>query len=594
MSNDQKDGWAQLLMTTFPGHPARHLQAFVPENGELKKVREIASRANYGNYQRHLAAESLAGPGAVGVMPGIRSGSTWRTPWAVMDFDSTGPTELAEFFSVLSGHGLEFTFSTGSTGRGCHVWFLLDQAVTLTQAHKALAFLKRVVGLLGFGQIDLRPDGSSENGAGIMLPYRGAIIDGFGANPLWSPVTGAQINLEEVPGLPRQEAKAFVKLGTLRSPERFLAGTLPTERPRLTSRLETVLLDPSFRWNAELDRLSPLWEEGRRHHLTVAVTAYGVSLKVDPDTIREDVLALVESCNDEEAQSREQAIELGLARSDTGKTLSADHFYELAEVESPRSAELTEVRSLLEGGRDDLMARSWPSKSGKTDRSLYKTMLLMALEHGYLHPDGVELSVAWSQLSHEANIGSSDTLGNSLARLEDAGLIGRANYSSEGKSGSFVLLVTKRSILLRGGIGADYFGLSPALRNGSGSLGKTREQVLDLLIWYGPQTREELAAQMQTRWNDLNKSLARLLSSGVVREAGSGKSALLELVENWLALLEHLQNSDGSEQRREGQKGLAQEKTKRFRLRIVNRQQANQTPTASESSATSSPNSSAT
>ncbi|AZI43428.1 hypothetical protein EHF33_12290 [Deinococcus psychrotolerans] len=596
MSEKQHGELTQLMMKLFPATSQRHLRAYEPEAGQRKNVLEIKRRAGSNDYAQHLDPSSWDVVGSLGLMPGILSGTIWRTPWAVMDFDEATPTDLADFFSVLTQHGLVFTVSHGTTGRGAHVWFFLDEAVTLKQAYKTLAFLKRAAKKQGHIDIHLRPVAASGKGVGIMLPYRGAAQDGLGANPLYSPLTGAQLDLWELAAAPLQSAKAFVKLGNLKSVEKFLARVRPKERPKLTSRLPSVLDDPSLRWNFELKRLNSLWQEGRRHYLTVAVTAYGVDLGIDPDTIRDDVMDLVESCNDEQAADREQAIEAGLKRQEAGEMLNAAHFYEEADVELPRAAELAEVRELLDVGVYDLMSQPWPGKAGKTDRSLYKALLYLAWEYGILHPEGVELSVAWSQLNDEANVASSNTLGNSLGRLEAAGLLSRAKCSFEGKSGSFVLLVTKRSILLRGGQDRECFGLSPALRNGGGALGKTREQIVDLLIWCGlPQTREDLASSMATRWQDLNEPLSTLVSDQIVHERGSGRGAFMDLVDNWRDLLERRQRSDGSTGRREGQREEATEKSRRYRKHIIAQQVANSQPlTANDDSPTSSPSSSAT
>ncbi|AWN22129.1 hypothetical protein DKM44_01810 [Deinococcus irradiatisoli] len=595
MTDEQHGELAQLMMDLFPAGTERYLRLYPTPPEQLKDMREIKRRARVEDYERHLDVRSFAGPGGLGLIPGIQSGTTWRTPWAVMDFDASTPPALANFFSVLIEHSLQFTFSYGTTGRGAHVWFFLDQAVTLKQAHRALAFLRQVAELQGYERPEVRPSGLSESGMGILLPYRGAADDGLGANPLWSPIDGVQIGLRELAEVPKQKASSFVKLGALKSPQRFAAGLVPKERPRLTSRMPSVLDDPTFRWQAELTRLKALWKQGRRHHLTVAVTAYGVSLGLDHDTIRNDVMDLIQHTQDEEVQGREKVIERGLGRSAEGKALNDAEFYGFAGVDTARTAELTEARLRLEVGLDILMTQPWPGKSGKTDRSLYKTLLLAAWEYGYPHPSGVELSMAWSELGDSANIASTDTLNKSLVRLEKAGLVSRGRYSVEGNSGTFVLLVTKRSILLRGPDAGESFGLSPALRNGGGALGKTREQILDLLVWHGPQSREELASSMATRWQDLKMPLSSLLYTGLIHEVGTGRTGFLSVAENWRSLLDERQRSDGSEWRQEGQRALAQKKTAGFRKRLIALQLAKSQPTAAtDSSLTESPSSSDT
>ena len=464
--NEEHFGLAQVLMTVFPGHPEQHI-AWIPggEPGE-KNTTMRHRRAGLAEFSRHLHPDSRSGVGAVGIVQGIKTKRVWRTPWAVLDFDQQKPAELEEYFNLLSSRGLNFLFNTGTRGRGTHIFFLLDTAVTLHQAHKVLTLLKDVAKKLGAGLMDLRPE-SGRPSSGLYLPYRGAGDDGYGANPLVDSATGVVIPLAQLPDHPRQPVAAFTALTRLRSAESFIAGPARNYRPERLPHLESVIPVSRDRWAAELERLADFWTEGQRHHLTLAATAYGWHQGVPPGQIVTDLLTLAEDHNDEECKVRRTIIQGSLKKAAEGEPMAYHQFYEAADVPSPEGGTTAAVREQVEEMLATLMADPWKGKGGKTDRSLLKALLSLAWKYGYEHDDGVEVSAAWSTLEQEGSIGSSSTMSLSLSRLERRGWTRRGASSQEGKSGSFILLVEERSTLFRGGQTAEeYFALSPSLRYG--------------------------------------------------------------------------------------------------------------------------------
>lgn len=512
-----------ILQALFPGDPDQHIVWTHTAPDGRKEIRERPGPARLSGYERHLHPDTSSGPGALGVMPGV----PWRgrrfTSWAMLDLDTFTPEALLALRAALDAQELPYLLTNGTTGRGAHLWFLLNEPITVMAAWRSVRFLGDVARHVGVTGLDLRPSQGSGRGSGILLPYRGAAPDGLGVNPLVLP-TGESVPLEDVPDLPRAEAVKFAALGRRRDVPRFLGGVVSRPHPPRRSRLPRLpsILGPDGapgRWAAELERVSGLWTEGRRHHLTLAVSAYGLALGIEGEQIRDDLMGVIGAAGDPEQAQRRAIIERTLERAVQGEPLAYLRFYEAAGVETPGGT-IDAVRDRIADLLGDLMAQPWRGKAGKTDRSLWKTLLRLAWRHGELNPGGVELSVGWTQLVQEADIGSEDTLSQGLARLEDRELLRRGRQGSGAKSGSFILLWTNRRTQPTGGkiTPEEFFGFTPTLRGGRGQLGKRAEQILDLIHWHGPQTRRALARQLHTRPADLRDLLDQLIDDRLLDE----------------------------------------------------------------------------
>lgn len=556
-----------VLHTLFPGDPDQHIVWTHNAPDGHKEIRERIGVAPASAYERHLCPETADGPGALGVMPGI----PWRgrrvTSWAMLDFDAYTTETLATFQAALDPYELPYLLTTGTTGRGAHIWFLLSEPVTLKTAWRTVRFLGEVARHIGVTSLDLRPSQGDRRGSGILLPYRGAALDGLGVNPLVLP-TGEPVPLDNALGLPCVEARRFAALGKRSDVSRFLSPA--ASRPRSPRRLRLPPL-PSVlgpdgaaeRWATELERVSGLWTEGRRHHLTLAVSAYGLALGIVGEQVRDDVMTVVTAASDTEHQQRLKLIERTRRRAEQGEGLAYLAFYTAAGVEAPGGT-TEEVRERIGALLTDLMEQPWPGKAGKTARSLWKTFLRLAWRHGVLHSDGVELSVGWSQLLRDANVGSEDTLSQGLARLEDRQLLRRGRQSKGVNSGSFILLWTNRSTQARGGevTPEEFFGFTTTLRNGRGKLGKRAEQVLDLILWHGPQTRRALARHLHTRPVDLFHLLDGLIDDRLLDE--HARDGHLHLADHLDQHLGARQARDGTDTARDRQRILIQDKRQRY------------------------------
>ncbi|WP_291432214.1 hypothetical protein [Deinococcus sp.] len=563
-----------VLRTLFPGHPDQHLCWTHSNPDGSKEIRYRRRGAKNDDYERHLHPDTVPGPGALGVMPGVSRRGRLVTSWAMLDLDTFTPEALAALRGALDSHELPYLLTTGTTGRGAHLWFLLSEPITLRAAWRAVDFLGRAARHVGVTGLDLRPSQEEGTGSGVLLPYRGADRDGLGVNPLYLP-TGEPVSLDDTPDLPRVDAGVFTALGRRRDVSRFLGGEGPRPRPPRRPRLPPLpsVLGPDGvpeRWAAELERVRDLWTEGRRHHLTLAVSAYGLALGLPGEQVQADLMAVIVAAGDPEHQERLTIIERTLERAAQGESLAYRAFYAAAGLDAPGGT-TDAVRERIAVWLDALMTQPWPGKGGKTDRSLWKTLLGLSWRYGVLHPDGVELSVAWTQLLREADIGSEDTLSQGLARLEALGLLQRGRHGEGTKSGSFILLWANRSTLTTGGkiTPEEFFGFTTPLRNGRGRLGKRAEQILDLIHWHGPQDRRALARHLRTRPADLHDLLDQMIDDHLLEE--HARDGPLHLAEQLAQHLEARQHRDGTNVARDRQRALIQDRRERYRARYARR-----------------------
>lgn len=565
---------AQVLKNLFPSHPGGHIlwMPGEPKSPGKKNTRARTGMPSQAAYARHLSVSSCLGPGALGTTPGFPSpaGRTSLTTWAVLDFDDQTPSEVRPFFEALSRQGLTFLFNGGTTGRGTHVWFLLDAPLPLGRAYHSLAFLQRVARYMGAGDMDLRPAAptlsASGKGDAIFLPYRGAGQDSFGVNPLTDSTTGEEVRLSELPGRPRQSAQAFRQLGFRQSVNRFLNGQPSPPPVERLPRLPSVLHTREDLWQDELERLGGYWRPGRRHHLLTGAVAFGLKCGIPPEQVRQDLLTLMEDERDEELEDRRATIDSNLANAAAGELLAYKKFYGKAGIDAPTLSATPQVQDLVEDLLHRLMSQPWPGKSGKSTRSLLKALLAVAWQHGQRHPEGVEVSVSWAELLERASIGSAATLRRSFIRLEQEGWLRRGAKGREHQSGSLVLTVNNGRNLSRGGEGKgkEYFCSSQAFRYGRGRLGKSAEQMLDLLLYFGPQSFDDLAYRMKARPSDLMRYQSELAAAGVI----SYETRRLVVQPNFAEALEKRQQEDGSQAAAVRQQALHQAKRQKYRGRL--------------------------
>jgi DNA-binding MarR family transcriptional regulator len=179
-----------------------------------------------------------------------------------------------------------------------------------------------------------------------------------------------------------------------------------------------------------------------------------------------------------------------------------------------------------------LDARSWKGIAGKTDRAIYRTLLLLARSYGRLLRHGVKVYVSERKLAELAGV-SSRTVWKGKRRLIEAGLLARSSEGSGTKAGALVLRTPSNvhSQVRHSPTG----GESPdsallvrellRLRWGPKKLGKSAPELLEHLAFYGSAGIAELSGAVNTRRDNVRRVLKRLEGRNLV-ECYSGTYTL--------------------------------------------------------------------
>ena len=191
---DNRD-YPSILQGLFPGHPARRLlctDVYLDEFGRnKKKVVTIKRGARPEDYSRHLDPESYAGEGALGIIPTYSKSAGEKTRWLVrflaLDFDSVSMAMIMDLVAVLEQYRVYAYLDEGTTGRGVHFYVIPSFPLSQSEAHKVLITIANLSKQMKLSYPEFMPSSSSGREKGILLPYRGAAKDGFGANPLMDP-----------------------------------------------------------------------------------------------------------------------------------------------------------------------------------------------------------------------------------------------------------------------------------------------------------------------------------------------------------------------------------------------------------------------
>lgn len=115
-------------------------------------------------------------------------------------------------------------------------------------------------------------------------------------------------------------------------------------------------------------------------------------------------------------------------------------------------------------------------------------------------------------------------------------------------------------------------------------LGKNAEHVIDLLMWFGPLTRKELAAHMDTRPTDQRRLLGELQVEGILEMNDDCQASKLRVSDDLDHFLKAHQERDGSRRAAEMQAACHRDKTQRFKKVLASRRnRLDQTATTSDS-----------
>ena len=115
-------------------------------------------------------------------------------------------------------------------------------------------------------------------------------------------------------------------------------------------------------------------------------------------------------------------------------------------------------------------------------------------------------------------------------------------------------------------------------------LGKSAEHVIDLLMWFGPLTRKELAAHMDARPTDQRRLIDELQAEGILEMDDDCQAGKLRVSDDLDYFLEDRQQRDGSKVAASNQAKLHKDKTEQFRKMLESRlNRSDQTATTSDS-----------
>lgn len=179
-------------MAHFPSHPLAHihLKQLAGENKHCPVARRAATKDEYA---AHLAPKAYDGVGALGVYPSVKGepllkgGHRWHSSFIALDFDKHKPLELSGLTDELLERDALPRVSCGTSGRGAHLYLLLNESISTIKAYE---IAQNIAGLAKKHKLAVPesfPSHPFKRGNAILLPYRGALHDGYGFNPLLDP-----------------------------------------------------------------------------------------------------------------------------------------------------------------------------------------------------------------------------------------------------------------------------------------------------------------------------------------------------------------------------------------------------------------------
>lgn len=534
-ANGQVLTLTSALQALFPPHPLA-FNRLTKLEGVTKTAPLVRKAATVADYAAHLAPEAFGGVGALGMFPGValqggEGRDRWYATFLAGDFDGHLPDDLAPLVNTLEGFGLPVYLTCGTSGRGGHLYAFVEGLLPQWRAHEALKGLQRIAEDAGLGTPEIRPSCRAGRGSPIFLPYRGALKDGFGFNPLLDPgrdllPVGLEHAVGEVRRVPAEALEAFgLELAKRNPPPKRVARTrVPTDSAELKSKdALTALRD-------EIARVKEHFREPHRQNLVMALAAYGArGLKLGAATVREEVAAFVRANDPDDLPRRLSALEFTL------KKYAADPvsvawvpYYRSAGLNPPGKLGVSEiVLSRLEVVVRRLLDEEWKGLAGASDRSVFVALILLAAEHGTPHRSGVAVSVSVRDLALQSGVGDK-TLRTAFERLKGRRLVEREHLAvtRSGDAGRVVLMVggvpdLPHSFPLLGGLKEwGYLYTHPAFRHGK--LGKSAAPPLVVLLTArGPLTRPELAHMLGRESRALRGPLNKLLRHGIVKDLGA-------------------------------------------------------------------------
>ena len=549
---------AQQFSDEFTRHPAAHIEC-ISSGAEGKKVVTKRCPLSEEGILEHLNSSDTNGQRGVGArgvsLTFTLEGSPedgkgkWYTDRLVFDFDDVTPGKLSDLAHTLEGNGIYIYLTNGTTGRGAHVHLPLETPISQPEAYELAEGCAAFFAEQELPRPELFPSCPFGQSKAILLPYRGAASSkhlGYGYNPLLEPAGLKPIPVQNLAQLNRtslNDLREFVKAVSKPAPRKRSTGQRLSARPSYA--------DPNAAWHAELERVAPAWQAGKRQHLTLALSRYGLyDLGLPLEQVQKDVLELAQQKGDAEIKVREKAITRTWEKLQRGELVSRNNWYEKAGIEPPsKPAPSQDVLDFLDRLESYLLEQlsHWKGNAALTDLKILWALISVARQHGVIHIDGIAVSISQRELAERAGVTVS-TVNKSLSRLRkritvktrtaerksDAGsvilmpppYIDRFDISSKKRFNSLALSSYssenphkggRKSVLSKGVLPSSVY---PILFSNTG-LGTLARLILDVLIHLGGRApRAQLTEATGRKGKQLDKPLKRLANYGLVLREG--------------------------------------------------------------------------
>ena len=567
----------------FPPHPSAH-NRLISFDSEGKSAPLVERGATQADYLAHLSPDAYDGVGALGMYPTLcmsdgQGKGRWFSSFMALDFDNDEPLALQTITNTFEGYGIYSYATCGTTGRGSHLYFFPDEPMPQRLAYNFLRGAQTLAIEAGLSLPEMRPSNEYARGTTIFLPYRGALNDGFGYNPLLDPE-------RDFTPLRLEAAIAEVQHTT---PQAFMAfqAEVREYRPAKAARPQNIgasyarpgiALEDAFELlQAEFERVAPSFVSPHRQDLVMGLTAYAlVGLGLDEALVRKELNNFVMGRDPDEASRRRSAVDRTIKNFGCNpRSVAWRSYYTKVGLSPPGKLNMTvEVRAKLDLADDTFRTHPWRGTAGATDRSVYAALLLIGEGHGTGHEQGVAVSVSTRDLALKAGV-SDKAVRNSLARLKAKDLVVRdtRRRRSLEDAGTLVLVTNgvseiPQSIAPSGGQREwGYLYTHPAFMHGK--LGKGAAPLLIVLAGAGCSfTRPELARALGKQSRDVRRPLAKLVAHGLVSEL----RGTIEISPDWAQALERAAIVTGAQISQKRQRAVHAQERAWYRERLSSRQ----------------------
>lgn len=434
------------LMALFPGGDSAFLKWRTTTGSGRKPTATRHGAPTTADYAEHLSFDAIAGPGAIGVkLARTSEDGNIECSVVAIDLDNLPVSSLRDtpIIDSLESLGIHPYVSSGSTGRGSHLYVFLEHTMPVKHAYDGLQVLARIIREGAPGTtVEVFPSSRTGTGKGIYLPYRGASNDGLGANPILDPCNDySPIRLDEAEMHVTRTPPARLYDLAQRWPE----DEAPTSTATPQAVEPHVPDDGHDRFEQEVERLARYWRPGVRNFLVKGLTAYGASgLGVDRWTILEAVRRLHRDSGVRQRDLGEflNSAQQTINRHERGELVAWYRYYQQAGVPAPmpvgRSSDLLAKLNDLQQGAATI---SFKGRTGLTDRKLFETLVRLATLYGRLQDEGVAVRVSRRDLAIRSHL-SDNGARNALTRLVQRGLAVTTASSGWGEPGTIILPVT--------------------------------------------------------------------------------------------------------------------------------------------------------